>query len=127
MKPKRVSTSQLTNNSALITVNKSRSGDVFFDNIEANHGGRGIRAVGEIADTEQDLPRHQVREQRGRRRKQRVLRQERPHARTEGLAFVSGERRRRKRQEVVEIRRHSPLHPLQRLPSTDYHYGGAWS
>ena len=42
---------KLTNDSALIAVDGSRSGDVLFDDIEAHHGRRGVGAVGrEIAD-----------------------------------------------------------------------------
>ena len=111
---------KLTDDSALVAVDGSRSGDVLFDDIEAHHGRRGVGSVGrEIADAQQDLPRKQVGEERWRRRKRRVLREERPHA----LSERAGRRRlarRWERQEVAEVGRHSPLHPLHRTPIYDH-------
>lgn len=50
------------NNTALIAVDGSGSGDVLLDNIEINDGGLRIGAVDEVADAEEDLPGEEVRE-----------------------------------------------------------------
>lgn len=112
-----------TENSALIAVNGSGSGDVLLHDVEA-HRGR-FEALGELADAEENLPRQQVREQSRRRRKQRVLRQKRPDVGTErstGKVLRVGERRRREREEVVEIGGDSLLRSaFQSLPSAHDH------
>lgn len=122
--------SQLTDNSALITIDVSRSGDVLLDDIEAHEGrigtvsrGRGRRElIGSIADPEEDLPRHQVREEGRRRRNQRMVREKLPD---DGPERSSSLRRRgREGEEVVEIRRDTPLHPLLRS-LIHHHHGGA--
>lgn len=74
-----LSVGKLTNDSALVAINGSTSGDVFFDNIEADNRRRRVAvavtvAVSEISDAEEDLPRQKVRKQRRRRRKKRMFR-----------------------------------------------------
>jgi hypothetical protein len=111
--------SRLTNHSALIAVNGSGSRHVLFDDVEADHRRERIGTIRQISHPEQHLPRQQVRKQRRGRREQRVPRQKLLHARPEGSAresVIAVHRRRRKRQEIVQIRRHAPLHPLQRPP-----------
>lgn len=100
--------------SALVAVDRSGSGDLFFDDIEADDGRRhGFRRLGEVSGAEEDLPRHQVREERRRRRKESVAREKRPDVGPERTGGDPLAGRRRKRQKVVEVRRHPPLHALQ--------------
>ena len=124
--PAEVLASQLTENSALIAVNGSGSGDVLLDDVEAHR--RRVGALGEFADAEDDLPRQQVREERGRRRKKRVLRQKGAHVgaeRSTGEVLSFGERRRGEREEVVEIGGDSLLRgAFEALPSAHDHDGG---
>uniref|UniRef100_A0A7C9AKA1 Uncharacterized protein n=1 Tax=Opuntia streptacantha TaxID=393608 RepID=A0A7C9AKA1_OPUST len=100
--------------SALVAVDGSRSGDLFFDNIEADDGRRQrFRRLGEVSGAEKHLPRHQMGKERRRWRKERVAREKRPDVgpeRTGGDTLVG---RRWKRQKVVKVRRHPPLHALQ--------------
>lgn len=122
--------SPLTDNSALITIDVSRSGDVLLDDVETYDGRRErirtVRCCGweliHIADPEQDLPRHQVREEGRRRRNQRMVGEEVPDGGPEGPGGHC--RRRREREEVVQICRNSPLHPLLRS-LVHHHHGGA--
>lgn len=96
--PAEVLASQLTENSALIAVNGSGSGDILLDDVEAHR--RRVGALGEFADAEDDLPRQQVRKERRRWRKQRVLRQKGAHVgaeRSAGEVLRLGERRRGER------------------------------
>lgn len=124
--PADVLVSQLTENSALIAVNGSGSGDVLLHNVQAHN--RRVRAFGELADAEEYLPRQQVGEQRVRRRKQRVLRQEGANVGSEGPAgevLCLGKGRRRERKEVVEIGGDSLLRgAFEALPSAHNHHGG---
>lgn len=115
-----------TNNSALIAVDGSRSGHILFDNVKADHRWARFQAVRQVTDSEQDLPRQQVREQSRRRWKQRVLRQERSHVCPECSAgeIFSSDCRGRKREKIIEISSDSPLHPLQWLPTANDHNGG---
>lgn len=118
--------SQLTENTALIAVNGSGSGDVFFHNVKAHN--RRVGAFGKLADAKEYLPRQQMREQRVRRRKQRVLRQKGANVGAKGPAgevLRLGEGRRRERKEVVEIGGDSLLRgAFEALPSAHNHHGG---
>lgn len=112
--------SKLTDDPALVAVDRSRSGDVLFHDVEADGGRRRLASVdNRLSDSEPDLPRQKVRQQRRWRRQQSVLRQERLHARAEGAS--SGVTGCRKGQEVVEIGRDSPLHTLHR--AAVHHHG----
>lgn len=54
------SASMLTNDSALVTIDRStRTSDIFLDNVESDYRRREIGSVKEVSDTEQDLPRHE--------------------------------------------------------------------
>ncbi|WVY95755.1 hypothetical protein V8G54_027906 [Vigna mungo] len=124
--PAELLASQLTENTALIAVNGSGSGDVFFHNVKAHN--RRVGAFGKLANAEEYLPRQQVGEQRVRRRKQRVLREKGANVGTKGTAgevLRLGEGRRRERKEVVEIGGDSLLRgAFEALPSAHNHHGG---
>lgn len=109
-----------TNDSALVTVDGSGSRHVLFHDIEADDSrGRLASVDNRLSDSEPDLPRQQVRQQRPWRRQQSVLRQERLYGRAKrARGEVTGGR---KGQEVVEIGCDSHLHTLHR--AAVYHHG----
>lgn len=112
------SVSELTNNSTVITIDGSRSGHVLLYDVQTDDGSVGgwrrrCMRIMEIPDPEEDLPRHQVREEGGGRRKQRMLRDEIPNAGPEWPHMVGRRRLRREGEEVVEICCYSPLHPFR--------------
>jgi len=64
----------LTNDSALVTINRSaRTGNILLDNVKSNDRRREIGSVDEVSDTEQDLPRHKGRKKGGRKGDARVV------------------------------------------------------
>lgn len=112
-----------SNDTALVTVDRSRSGDLLLDDVKVDdRRGRVIQALRGVASAEEDLPRHQVREERGRRREKRVAGQKGLDVgpkRSSGSHFVTGTRR-RKTQKVRKLSRDAALHPFER-PRVNHH------
>lgn len=118
---------KLTNNPALIAIHRSRSGDVLLDDVEVDRRQRDVAISRRVPDPEQDLPREKVWEERRRRRRDRVPREEAPHIAPERPASGLDDRR-GEREKVVEIIDGvvRPLHPLERARVHD-HEGGVLS
>lgn len=57
----------LTNDSALVTINRSaRTCNILLNNVKSDDRRREIGSVDEVSNSEQDLPRHKRRKQGGR-------------------------------------------------------------
>lgn len=115
-----------TNDSALVTVDGSGgSGHLFLNDIERDHNRTQIGPVGDqIADSEQDLPRHEAGEHRRREGERRpgVVREEAFHGHTKRLSGILGGKG---GGEIGEIGGYSgiPASPLQRpAGSTDLYH-----
>ena len=114
------SASMLTNDSALVTIDRStRTSDIFLDNVESDYRRREIGSVKEVSDTEQDLPRHEWRKERGRESDARMVREEALYTVPEG--FGGGrDARLRKSKKITKISCDPPLHPLGRSLVDDH-------
>ena len=113
--------SQLTKDSTLVAVYRSGgSGDVFLDDIKRHDDRRGIAGFrNKIADSKQDLPRHQAGKDRRRkgRGEEGVSREEAPNGVAERLTGSGGDGSGgRESEEIGEIGRDSgrPASPLER-------------
>ena len=125
---------RLTHDTALIAINGSGSGDIFFDDIEINDGRLRIGAMDEVADTEEDLPGEKVREQGRRRGKKCMFRKKSTNVGAErggeemvGMIRIGhggggggGGGRRRERKEIEEISSDTSLHSLEGTRVNDH-------